>query len=237
MKHIYVAVVFTGFLALAGLNPGYCQDLSDRDSQDVGIQGELRGALPSELKGNTQGRSEKPAVPAELAGEVTVSIEKDAITIDHMRGLLLKVSNTSKHPVMVDGDAAQVVLNTNTESGASLSDIERKGLPPTDAKAQIKKDAKDTLTAAFTVGAVQAIEGIKMQHGPILDRYGTDEKRRQQELVRFGKRILWPGEVSTGTIYFNTEISFSGGTLEIPLSLPFSGNKAHVATISSRIQE
>jgi hypothetical protein len=236
MNYATAAAFLISCILIGNSLPVYCQAASEQGTQTAQsseASAELRGLLPEKP-------GEKVPEDSQSTSNVTVSVainvEQDYIPIDHIRGLVVKITNQSKHPVLINCDDAKVVLSPNQV--ASLRDLELVEDPPLEFKALVKEDAKETLVAGITVGAVPAIDGIKLQHAPILQRYGKDEERRENEMQRFGKRLLWPGEINSGTIFFRTDAPLMGSTLEVPVSLPFSGTSSAQATqiISTRVQ-
>jgi hypothetical protein len=115
--------------------------------------------------------------------------------------------------------------DTKVASIACLTqaNVDSIGKPPTTARAKIATDFKSTVEAALTVGAIPTAQTIIVEHGPILKRYEWDESRREHEESRFGKRLLYPGDKSDGTIYFQDGVSFDQKSLVIPVKSFYDG--------------
>lgn len=214
---------------------------------DVGA--ELAGLLPAppnkpstEAPGDAvENAAADPPLP-NIVSSIIIDIERNYVPIDRIRGLLIKVTNQSKFPVLVNCDAATAIVlpsNGNTRNAATVKNLELVENPKMSFGQLLKADTEATLMAGFTVGAVPAIKGIKIQHSPYLYRYGKDEQRRQIEAGRFGKRLLWPDETSSGTVFFKTDEPLSGAVLKVPVSLPFIGSSAaqNTQTVSTRIKD
>jgi hypothetical protein len=221
MKYVNATILLIACISIGNTLPAHCQVANTQsagDTQGTDSTPELRGLLPAQPNAAPAASSNVP----DVTGSVTISVERDYIPIDHMRGLVVKVANQSQHPVLVNCDDAKALVSPRDV--ASLRDVEKVESPPTGFVAVLLADTKDTLIAGLTVGAAPAINDIRIHQGPILKRYGEDETRRENEMQRFGKRLMWPGETSSGTIFFKTDESLVGSKLEVPLTLPFVSN-------------
>jgi hypothetical protein len=229
MKYVSFVLFFALFALFTANNAIYCQETANEDNVNPNI--ESQDLLPSQSAPTAK---EAPSL-SDIADKITVAVEGSSVTIDHLLGLAIVVTNQSASPVLVNADLAEVTFSQGKTGSVDLPSFEKAELPPTGFKAQLKRDLRDTVTAAVTVGAVQTIQGFKTQRAPILKRYGVDEERRQNEIIRFGKRLLWPGDTSHGVIYFKTTTPMSGGLLEMPISLPFGKDKDITEKISTTI--
>jgi hypothetical protein len=158
--------------------------------------------------------------------QVIGKIERLDVPRGKYKGLLISVTNNADRPLLFDGDAAVV---SSMPGGAlpcvSLSTLAQLSVLPEQSdsfKRRFVTDAKATGAAAVTVGWVQTLHDQKRFSGPVVGpnggRYGLDEQRREDELRRFGKRVLWPGDESSGVIYFDSPGALTGATINLPVS-------------------
>jgi hypothetical protein len=157
--------------------------------------------------------------------QVTGKIERQDVTRGKYQGLLISVTNNADRPVLFDGDAAVAALASGPLACVPLAKLAELSVLPEQSSNFGKKfatDLKATTEAALTVGWAQTIRDQKRAAGPIVGpnggRYGLDEQRREDELRRFGKRVLWPGDASSGVIYFDSSTTLSGSTIDLPVS-------------------
>jgi len=182
---------------------------------------------------NTQVGKTKQPLQAIVGVQASLTIIQGQVVLKKFRGLKIKVTNDTDRPIVFDGDNAVAIAggaNYNTATLVQLEEINR--LPHTFGQ-KLSSDLKATTTATVTVGAVQTAEGIKSQFGPILPRYEGDEKRRELEDTRFGKRVVYPGEDSEGVLYFPTNDSLQGAVLQLPASSLYDNNDK--AAVSRRV--
>jgi hypothetical protein len=182
---------------------------------------------------NTQPGKTKQPLQAIVGIQASLTIMPGQVVLKKFRGLKIKVTNDTDRPIIFDGDNAVATAggaNYNTAPLVQLEEINR--LPHTFGQ-KLSSDLKATTTATVTVGAMQTAEGIKSQMGPILPRYEGDEKRRELEDTRFGKRVVYPGETSEGILYFPTNDSLQGAVLQLPTSSLYDNNDK--AAVSRRV--
>ncbi len=79
------------------------------------------------------------------------------------------------------------------------------------------QETSAAVVAGVTIGAYPTVRDIVNQKGPILNRYGADEKRRENVAARFGKRILWPGDISEGIVFVKENQKIQGASVEMPV--------------------
>ncbi|QQR57443.1 MAG: hypothetical protein IPG59_21085 [Candidatus Melainabacteria bacterium] len=79
------------------------------------------------------------------------------------------------------------------------------------------KETNAAVVAGVTIGAYPTIRDLKNQKGPILERYGSDEQRRENISERFGKRVLWPGDISQGLVFVREGEKIAGASVEMPV--------------------
>ena len=178
---------------------------------------------------NTQGGEPTPKTPlATIAPEkLAVSIEPAQVALNNLRGIQIVVKNNTDRPVVINGDMASVMCGGQKMQAVSLAQIDVSTCPMVTPKEQRKRFAE----AALSVGWIPTIEDQKIQNGPILARYGCDESRRINEISHFGRRVLWPGDSTGGVLYFLTDQSLKGLTIQLPVNTLFVNTDGALLTI------
>jgi hypothetical protein len=154
-----------------------------------------------------------PPLMGTITQEVALTIDKQPVQRGEYRGLILHLHNGTNSPLMFDGDRAYIEVNGKHIAAAADAPIEESTCPA-------QTIAQQTLFAAetaVTVGLLPTIHDARIGRGPILPRYGCDQKRRVATAERFGKRILWPGDDTQGIVYFQTEDDLSKGVVQLPV--------------------
>jgi hypothetical protein len=182
---------------------------------------------------NTQPGKPKPPLQAIVGVQASLTIIPGQIVLKKYRGLKIKVTNDTDRPIVFNGDDAVATAGGAHYKTASLVQMEEINRLPHTFEQKLSSNLKATVTATATVGAVQTAEGIKSQFAPILSRYEGDEKRRELEDSRFGKRVVYPGENSEGVLYFQTSDSLQGAVLQLPTSSLYDNNDK--AAVSRRV--
>jgi hypothetical protein len=159
-----------------------------------------------------------------IGADASMSIQPNEVMLGKMRGLVVEVRNNTDRPLLFDGDHATATISGSQYTATPVSSISDSVTPDRTKKQVFEADVKATVTATVTVGAVQAIEGVRTQAKPVLERYGADEVRRQDEIARFGKRIVWPGDNTRGTVYFSISKSLKGASVAMPVQSMFFPN-------------
>jgi hypothetical protein len=182
---------------------------------------------------NTQVGKTKQPLQAIVGVQATLTIMPGQVQLKKFRGLKIRVTNDTDRPIVFDGDNAVATAGGASYNTATLVQLEELNRLPHTFAQKLSSDLKATTTATVTVGAVQTAEGIKSQFGPILPRYEGDERRRELEDSRFGKRVVYPGENSEGVVYFQTDASLQGAVLQLPTASLYDNNDK--AEVSQRI--
>ena len=158
---------------------------------------------------------QKPAEPlkAYIGTTVALQVQRYDVDYDKLKGILVSVTNETNRPLVIDGNRAEASIAGKTTTAAPVTVLQQIVVPP-------HKVLEDILTklvpAAVTVGAIPTYKDYKLNRKPINERYGADELRRRLEAARFGRRILWPQQKSTGVVFFDTAESLNGAALQIP---------------------
>jgi len=161
------------------------------------------------------GRDKVPAPPTQeqlrelvkfTSNQAPVSREPDLI------GIKIQVQNNSESPLIFDGDKA--VLHAAGQNIPAILSVEKK----ISMKQAFVKETNAAVVAGVTIGAYPTIRDMKNQKGPILKRYGSDEQRRENLSERFGRRILWPGDITEGIVFVHEGEKIAGASVELPVS-------------------
>lgn len=170
-----------------------------------------------------------PLRAEEMEGHATKSPEGNVV--------VLQVKNNCKRALLLDGDNA---LLLSSDKSANQVPLKRNEIVKPPAKVNIPSDLVYVGTALVTNGSAQTIQDFVQRRGaPQGLYYGLDDKRRQIAGLRFGKRIVYPGETSLGRLYFdkpvnsNSQITLrvlshpagaSLGEITLPVSLSEAGH-------------
>jgi hypothetical protein len=157
--------------------------------------------------------------PTPLSGTITASPDLSALQASivpaatappGLQAFHIVVKNGSKSALFVNGDKALMscVLPKNT------TDVLEHRWPTPTPPRQVGAIVMDMLTT----GMYSATRDAAIQHGPVLKRYGRDQARREVESMRFGGRVLWPGDEAEGNIYFDAGQKLDANSLELPVS-------------------
>lgn len=189
---------------------------SQDQHKDIAIPLDMSAATTGLLLDTTNPNRKPPKPPEPLTAvisNVEMTTGSQEIIFGKYHGLQVNVSNGTDRPLLFDGDSATLRLSGSTIKTITIRQTDLTVCPIPTAKDEVIAVAR----AAITVGAAPAIRDHKLQAGPILQRYGCDEKRREDEETRFGKRILWPGDSCSGIVFFQTDRSLRGGIIELPV--------------------
>jgi hypothetical protein len=159
------------------------------------------------------GQAHAEPLKAYIGTTVALHVERYDVDYDKLKGILVSVTNETNRPLVIDGNRAEVSVAGRATTAAPVTVLQQIVVPP-------HKLLEDILTkivpAAATVGAIPTYKDYKLNRRPINERYGADELRRRLEAARFGRRILWPQQKSTGVVFFDTAESLNGAALQIP---------------------
>jgi hypothetical protein len=228
--------------------PASCQSSEKADDMSNGVQFQLKApinattpavkesnpgsdnyrrtrAFPTSVEKNLIDSEEavKPHVIDRLKGMVGTYAQMKIhaghdITVGQLHGIMIEVENDTDRPLLFDGDLATATSGDKRLKAATLATVDNVANPRKSKTERFMRDVVVCSEAAATLGAVPAVKDSIMQAGPIPQRYGADEARRINELSRFGKRVLWPGDTTTGFIYFKTADPLKGFVIELPVS-------------------
>lgn len=152
------------------------------------------------------------------SSQIEIQAEQTPVSLKGMQGVKVKVKNNTDRPLYFSGDEATATAGDAALSAAHMQEIEDL-IPSRDNPKQYKmRSVKATITAAVTVGALQTVEDEITERGPMDGRYGWDNARRIDRQARFARRVLWPGDSTEGTVFFKTNSSLHGASLEMKVS-------------------
>ncbi len=152
----------------------------------------------------------------------TLKMEELAATASIVEGthiLKLSVSNNGKRALLLDADSVKF------PDGEGEQSLSRNEVIKKPSRQTFPEDAMEAGLSISTggVGSVLVDEYNKAQNpGPAF--YGKDEERRDIDESRFGKRLLFPGETSTGTMYLSKAIQ-KNGVMKVPVFSHPAGNE------------
>jgi hypothetical protein len=146
-----------------------------------------------------------------------MKVDRDEVGMGGLRELTVEITNNTDRALIFEGNKASAVVAGETVPCVPESELDRIVNPFLSGKKRFESQFVNSLAGAATLGAVPTAKGILNQSGPVLQRYGCDEKRRENEVARFGKRIVWPGDSTKGIVYFTAEQPLSGAAIQMPV--------------------
>jgi hypothetical protein len=178
----------------------------------------------------------KPHVPlATLASSnIDLNILAYDIYLKDMCGLKIYVRNRTDHALLLDSYKATASLNGVTYPACSAQKLSAVLTPPETFKKVLVRDTFSTATAAFLVGAVQTAQDALVYSGPVLNRYGPDQARRQAETDIFGQRVLWPGDETSGMVYFSGTKILQGASVTLPVQSFYDASDSAVLVVGKK---
>jgi len=177
----------------------------------------LNPGLEQEPFSNLETKSLKPL--AEIAdGQIEASaIIENRGKVKSLQFIKISVKNLTDRPLSFDGDEAGLDTGKAQLKALPLNALDNRIKEPDNPKGYAGRSLANTISAAVSVGAVQTIEGEMRLLGPMPRRYGYDNERRHERQLRFGNRVLFPGDASEGFIYFRTAENLQNKFIELPL--------------------
>jgi hypothetical protein len=165
----------------------------------------------------TKEEEPKPVPLVNLVGSLKVSSDTFEVYLKNLVGVELSIHNGTDRPLVVDAEKCVAELSDVTVHSVGAEQIDYAVRHPhSPAKGVELKTARISI-AAVSIGSFQTVTDFFVQRGPVLKRYGVDEKRRETEEQAFGSRVVWPGETSKGLVYFPSASSLRGAVLKIPV--------------------
>lgn len=209
-----------GAAALRGPLPGNSADEDADDTKTVGETAPDKTNIGEDKKAD----NESKATPLDTAN-LKMTVEKTDLRRNGLYGLQIKIFNGSDRAVIFDGDKISAKLDGKQYACLGIAQVEDKICRGPNAAVKVASG----LSSYLTVGAAPTIRDQIKHRAPVLDRYGMDETRRESEVSRFGKRILWPGDSSEGIVYFKVRVR--KGSIAMPANTLYdSQDKAELSS-------
>lgn len=125
------------------------------------------------------------------------------------KSIYVKFVSNSKRAVLVDGDSALLASGSADENALhgykleSESPLSRNQVIKPPAKVNVPSDLLYVGGSLATIGAGPVTKDyLDRKHAAAGLYYGADQQRRELAGMRFGKRLIFPGETSSGRLYF-----------------------------------
>lgn len=171
-----------------------------------------------------------------IPGNIDASLGSFGVEPNGFRSLKMTITNKTDRPIVLDGNSAVATVSGARLECASMSKIEPKIPAPDNPSHKYLKDIRSSITAIATVGAAQTLEDKLNDMQEVRKHYGFDEARREDLESRFGKRILFPGETTTGTFFIKTRLPLQDATMVIPAcSLDDKSDSATLSVCGSAV--
>jgi hypothetical protein len=172
------------------------------------------------LKDRAVAPPEQPRPLAELGAGIEVSAKGETASLKGLTALRLHVANNTQRTLSFKGNEAVLALTGTQLKAAPLASISARIKEYDNPHGYRERAAMTAMTAAMTVGAWQAVRDDKVLRNPVTERYGFDNANRNQRLLRFGERVLWPGDSCEGVVYFESSqpVSLAGASLQVPVA-------------------
>ena len=160
-----------------------------------------------------------------------MSVVTADIQVDTLTGIKIIVVNETNRPLVIEGNIAKATVGGQTYTAVHVAQLQQAVLPT--KMSAVDALLKKILPAALTIGVAPTVHDIKEMRRPVLGRYGPDEVRREVELSRFGKRILWPHQKTEGVVYFDTQDNLAKATVSAPATTLFDVQDTGLLTSSA----
>lgn len=165
-----------------------------------------------------------------VADQISVRIENRDVSVKGRHGLQIEVTNNSDRAVILNGELATARLADKDYGVAILDEFE--GLPGSQPRFLAELNSMDdsaAAQAAVSVSSWKTVNDMLKSESTRFTCYGKGEQKRRSVEHRFGQRILWPGDSSSGIIVFNSPEPLVGAVLSIPVRSFFEPSDIAVA--------
>ncbi len=172
---------------------------------------------------------------AQLKEKIEIKIEPAKAPYRGSVAFKLSIKNNTDRPLSFDAENASLSFHGSEKIRAlSMAEISKHISCPDNPSGYGLRSLENTLSAAVTVGAVQTVEGEVRLLGPIDKRYGYDNICRRDKLARFSKRVLWPGDSTSGFVYFKAGKSAGAASVELSAESFYKrGDKVSLAAVAA----
>jgi hypothetical protein len=171
---------------------------------------------------NSNSKSSEPLSTVKEKIEITV-LPQD-IVVRGKHGLKIQVKNNTDRAVIFNGEEARAKQRQNEYRSMNVDQFDELFAESPAFSNRLRRNLSQTALAAVTVGGAQTVFDAMKNSKPVLRAYGRDEERRQEDQERFGQRILWPGDSSTGVVLFSAEEPLTEAVVSIPAASLFDAN-------------
>ncbi|MBK7745644.1 MAG: hypothetical protein IPP57_02945 [Candidatus Obscuribacter sp.] len=118
------------------------------------------------------------------------------------REIAIEIVNNSKRGLLIKGDEA-----TLEQGSTKQTPLKRNDIVPPPKKVQVPGDLLYVTGTFATIGLGQVTQDyVQRKNAPYGLYYGLDADRRKVAGLRFGKRIIFPGETSSGRFYLGKAV-------------------------------
>lgn len=151
-------------------------------------------------------KSDSPSVK-DLLDKVSIQVAPANRGAKKFYRCKVTVKNGTGKVLQVKGNQARVNYAGKSQQCVSMQQVidDITGGRPSMGQ-KVYKTTRNSVTALVSVGSIPAIKDEIEHRGDIRKRYGTDEVRREEQLGRFSNRVLYPGQSTSGYIYFAKNI-------------------------------
>jgi hypothetical protein len=192
-------------------------------------------ALKGPINTGATGDFGKKAATPSLAGAVLpveLLVERKDVVIKGKHGLRIQVKNNSDQALVFCGERATATIGKTVFNCLDTKNFDELISAPPGNAVNWSIGLGETLAEALTMGGWQAVADMRTSTSPGLKRYGKDEERREQAAERFGQRLIYPGESSSGILLFSCDQSLQEAAVTLPVSSCVNSNEQSVISNS-----
>lgn len=155
---------------------------------------------------------EKP--PAALSGNLSLEeLSGKAEVLAGSHTVNVSITNNGKRALLLDSDRPPLLSAAEGQRVLKFGEIIS---PPT--KRTLLGDGLEVSSSVASAGLLQvSVDAYDKRRNPGPAFYGKDEAMRDLAEIRFGKRLVLPGETSSGEIYLKDAALSPGTKLSIPV--------------------
>jgi hypothetical protein len=150
---------------------------------------------------------------ATIIDKLQIKLTGKCRQVTQFTGIEVLATNSTDRSLLIDGNETLLSLGAERLKPVTRKEVEAT-LPASDKlePRKILKNIDNGIAGFATIGALPTVQDQERQRKPVRQRYGSDEKFREQEQTRFGKRVLFPGDTSSGFIYYPGTFAVAKGT-------------------------
>jgi len=148
---------------------------------------------------------------------IQLLVDTEDVVVRGKHGLRIHVLNKSDRAVIFNGDDAKAILNGMEYPSTIVGEFDDlSGSQPTFISDLDATDGGNP--TAISIKGIQSYNDLLKKPKPTLDRFNRDDyQRKAADQTRFGQRILWPGDSSSGTIIFQSSEALGNAQVKIPI--------------------